>query len=312
MSNTWTGTSYINISQRILAALNARLAQFAGIFATNFSDQVPQGNTVRVNIVPAAADAVDLGGVSENREHANVIKDVTNTYVDVVLDKKPATGFTLSLHEMAQIGSGVWTPYAERLIASKVNSIARSVADAIIGEITAAAFSNAKTVNAAAFDSDDVSALRTLVDGLDWDEQERSFLVLGTSLHESLRQDPSIKNKAAAQSDTLNTGDLPMLSGFMPVKNVRIPKGTTPIAEKLRGFVCRPDAIAIAFAPGSAQQSGAASVEFEDTLTDPQTGLTIQYSVWYTPATKAYYHCVECWWGVVAAMGTSLVRIREA
>jgi hypothetical protein len=122
----------------------------------------------------------------------------------------------------------------------------------------------------------------------------------------------SIKNKAAAQSDTLNTGDLPMLSGFMPVKNVRIPKGTTPIAEKLRGFVCRPDAIAIAFAPGSAQQSGAASVEFEDTLTDPQTGLTIQYSVWYKPATKAYYHCVECWWGVVAAMGTSLVRIREA
>lgn len=307
---------FVNVAQTLLGALKTRLSPFINICSTDFSEDLVQGTGVKVPIVPVAADAVnpDSAPQSGDRTHSNVAPDIANTSSTVTLNQKASTGLAMSTYEFNQIAAGLRSNFLQKVAERKVNAIARNMWDYVINLMTAANFANGVTVNAATFDTDDLSAIRTTCDGLNWpdDDMGEQFALLGSTLHESLRSDPAVKNKEKSAADVLNTGELPRLSNFACLKAPRLPPaGGTPAAENLVGAVCLPDAIALAMRPSDAI-SGSTTVDFEDLVVDAETGIALAFTVWFSPATKMWYWNFEAFYGATAAQSASLIRLKTA
>lgn len=314
------GLFNVNLSQIILNSLQGRLAAFLGIFATSVSDDMAlQGSAVDVPIVGAEGAANDLDGTaSGDREHDEITPKFSTTKKTVTLAHKPARGFYLDPWEAAAVRNDRMDRALRLKIENCVGSVARSVIDGILNLIVSASFSNDKTVNVAAFDTDDVADLREQCDGINWGDADGS-LVLGSSLWNTLGKDPSIKDKSqSGGANTLNTGMIPDVSGFSTYKNVRVPpSGGAAAAQNLVGFACLPSAIAVAMRPLTASQiAGMQAADFaladEMTITDPESQVVATVSIWGRPNTKRLYVCVETWWGATAAMGDQLVRLKTA
>jgi len=313
------GLFNVNLSQSILNALQARLAPFLSIFATDVSADMPeQGNAVDVPIVGTEGAAVDLSTYSDDRENANVTPQMATTKKTVTLASKPARGFYIDPWEAAAVANGKLTKAMEMKITNCVGAVAGSVIDGILNLITVAAFSNSKAVNAAAFDTDDCADLREQADALKWGDMAGA-LVLGSSLWNTLGKDKAIKDKSqSGGADTLNTGMIPDVAGFVARKNVRLPpSGGTPASENLVGFAALPSSIAVAMRPLTVSQIGGMTpADFglaeEMTIIDPESNVVATVSIWGKPSTKRLYVCVETWWGATVAQADQLIRLRTA
>jgi hypothetical protein len=277
-----------------------------------------QGNAVDVPIVGVEGAAVDLSTVSDDRENAAITPQFATTKKTVTLAHKPARGFFLDPWEAAAISNGKLNKAIQMKIMNCVGSVAGSVIDTILNLVTVAAFTNAKAVNEAAFDTDDCADLRAQADTLKWGDMDGA-LVLGSSLWNTLGKDKAIKDKSqSGGADTLNTGMIPDVSGFGARKNVRLPPaGGVPATENLAGFACLPSAVAVAMRPLTASDIGGMKpADFglaeEMTIIDPESNVVATVSIWGKASTKKLYVCVETWMGCAVAQADQLIRLRKA
>ena len=312
-----TGMYVANVSNFVLNSLQKKLGPFMGIFATNVSDQMPtQGSSVDVPIVAVEGAAVDLNDYSDDRTNAAVSPEFSTTKKTVTLNQKPARGFYVDPWEAMAANKNVLVPSLMRKIDNCAGAVALSVINYVLNLITAAAYTNQKLVNPAAFDMSDLFALRTVADGLEWDPTEGA-LVLNSAMWQSLCDDGAIRDKSQSGADTLNTGSLPELAGFSVQKNTRVPPaGGTPATESLVGFAALPSAIAIGMRPLKVTEAfGVAPANFglvaEEALFDAEANVAGTLTIWGAANTKRLYHCVETWHGAVVAMGDQIIRLRQ-
>lgn len=310
------GMYVANLSNFVLNAFAKKLSMFMGVFATNVSDQMPNGSSVEVPYVAAEGAAVDLADVSNNREHASVSPEFSTTKKTITLAHKPCRGFYVDPWEAAKAQEGILVKSLEIKINNVVGAVALAVVQGTIDLVTASNFVNAITVNPAAFDKDSVSGIRTVADGLEWSDDD-GVLVLNSALHEALREDGGIVDKSQSGADTLNTGQLPELHGFGVMKNRRIPTaGSTAADENLIGLAALPSAIGIGMRPLSATEAfGMTPAEMglaiEEPLFDEEANVACTLSIWGSPSTKVLYHTVETWWGASVMEGNALIRLKS-
>lgn len=309
MGNTYNGMTYVNIAQRGLMIFNKLLAPVVGLFTTDFSEEVAQqGEVVTTRVVPASAAAQDLQtDLSGDRESAT--SDTTTTAVSVTLNQNPIVKFHITDEEAAKIASGVWTDTKDKLIEKKINALGESVFNYVIRLMTAASFTNSATVDPASFDSDDVADIRGACSLLDWPRSGRG-LVLDTSLATALSKDPAVKNREKSGLDVLISGQIAgNFQGFdRVIECPQIPPTGTVATEKLRGFACMSDAIAIAMRGTPSQAPD--DLEAFEVLTDPTTGVILVYRAWHQRGKGIIHHSFETLFGASVAKGGSLLRLK--
>lgn len=316
MANTWNGMTFTNIARAGFAAFNKKLTPLSG-FTTDLSTELKdQGEAVSTRIVPVSDAAVSLstatgsGGGGGDREHSNVVKDITTTAVTVTLNQDPISGFALTDEEAAKIGSGVWSDTKSKLITQKAYAVANHMLNYIFNLITNANFSGAIFTGAASgFDIDDVVDIATSLKGTSgWDLDKPTWLVLNSTYIGALKKDNAIQDMSASGIPVIGTGKIYKLDQFTVVEAPTLPpSGGTPESEHLVGFVCQPPAIAIAQRVVRAQATD--KLEAFEVMVDPVTGASLVYRAWYKPGTGKIFHTFETLYGASTAQTEALKRI---
>lgn len=304
MGNTWNAMTYTNIGRTALAAFSRKLTALAA-FATDFSKEIVQGDTVNVPIVPISDDAVDIadstkmaGGVAYNREDANVIKDVTTGSVAVQLSKCPASGFVIPDHEAEKISAGLREDTQNKLITTKAYAVANYCLKQAFNLLIPATYTNTPFYvgPAAAFNYDDIVDGKANLVKAGFDLDMPTFIVLDPDYYAAVCKDGKIADLAASGFSVIRTGDVPLLSGLVPVQAAALSGATTAYdTNKVRGFVCQPSAVACAMRPVECQAPD--KLEHYEVLTDDETGISMVYRAWYSAGKGQLYHNLETKFG---------------
>ena len=302
MSNTWNGMTFTNIAREGFDALLQALVPLTA-FTRDFSTDVPQGTKVQSRIV-AASTADDLTS-DHSGDYSEAAKDSTTTQIEVTLNKRPVDGFNLTDTEAQNIGAGVWSDTAQRIVRTKAYSVAKSYLDDVFGLITDSNYGSAKvTTSAATFDVDDVVKLRQEAVSAGWlHSPENSVMVLNPALYAALLKDGDIKNYSSSQSDALRSGELPRLAGFRVIEAPTLPGNN----ENLVGFTAQVDCIAVALRAVQSQASG--DFEAFEILQDDVTGVVMTYAAWFDRNYRKMNHSFELFGGASKANGDALHRI---
>jgi hypothetical protein len=289
-----------------------------GVFSTDLSEGVAeQGTVVHSRIVPASSAAVDLltnDTASGDREHSNIIGDITTTDVSVTLNQQPITGFALTDYDMARIGSGVWSDTKDRIIETKANAVANYIAKYCINLCVPATFTNtaAFTGAASAFDLDDVVDAADACAQLGWPMDDgRNYLVLDTSYYAALKKDNAIQDLSASGIPVVQSGKLPKLDAFNVLAAPVIRNCTTfyNASNYGRGFVCRPSALCVAMRQVTCQDTNA-MMEVRQ-MVDDETGASLTMRAYYSPRYAKSFWTFEALFGASAAQVTALSVIKS-
>lgn len=268
-------------------------------FATAFRNVPLQGtNKILVPYFPLNATAsADFNGTYT----AAADSAVTTKEVEVTKRKYQSLAFTSE--EAAR------QPFLdiERNVMMKVEKLAADVLDDIFSVIKAAAY-NATTipaVAASAFDLDEALSLRKLCNEDNWTNVGRS-IVLDSAVWLNLLKDARLGMANAGSTDPVRQGTLGgKIAGFDPYEVPSMPAN----GENLIGFVTIPSAIAVAFSPIQPAPAVRAALSEYQIITDPDSGLSLEYRVWADPNTDTQKEVIECNYGYAALETKALKRI---
>jgi len=318
MSNTWNAMTYTNIGRTAFTAFMKKLTALA-VFATDFTDEIVQGDTISVPIVPISDDAVDMadtgemdGGVAYDREDANIIKGVTTGSVSVTLSKAPAAGFVIPDHEAEKIAAGLRQDTQNKLITTKAYAVANFCLKQAFNLLTKATYTNTPffTGPAAAFNYDDIVDGKATLVNAGFDLDMPTYIVLDPDYYAAVSKDSKISDLSASGFNVVRTGDIPLLSGLVPVQAAALSGATTAYdTNKVRGFVCQPSAMACAMRPIQCQAPE--KLEHYEIFTDDDTGISMVYRAWYSAGKGQLYHNLETKFGAAAGQAEALSLILE-
>jgi ATP-dependent protease ClpP protease subunit len=278
------------------------------LFATSFGN-VPLMGTDKVNVVyydlnsNASTAFVSGTGYTTIGNTVTATKEIT-VGEDATDGDRLYSAINFSSRELSQ------QPYLDAryhagLIAEKLAS--DIVAD-ILGIITVVNYGAASvTTPAAAFDSNDVVDLK-LACKL-WPEMGRA-LILDSAYDANLLKDTSFKNALNAASDSaIKEGRLfPRVFGFDYTESPTIPGNS----ENLVGFAAFKSGILAAFAPIPPTEEVRNAGTSYEVVTDPLTGISLEYRSFGNNVTDSATHIVESNYGFAVGNATAIKRITSA
>ena len=187
----------------------------------------------------------------------------------------------------------------------KGQKLAEDILADILSVVTAANYGSAIFTGAtSAFDSDDVIDIKTALDVAKWPKSGRA-LILDSAYEGVLLKDNDIKSAyAVGTSSAVQQGILPQIAGFDIRGTNLIPAN----GENLKGMAIFPSAIIVGFSPIAPNMS---NVEYQ-VVTDPETGLTLEYRKWEDPDTDTHKSVIECNYGYAKGEAAALKRIVSA
>ena len=198
----------------------------------------------------------------------------------------------------------------EKIVMMKVEKLAADILLDIFGIITAANFpaTTIPAVAAGAFDLDEVLHLRRLCSVDKWPDIGRS-LILDAGHHENLLKDVRMGNMNAGSTDPVRQGTLGgTVGGFTPYEVASLPAN----GENLAGMAILPSAIAVAFSPIQPAPAVRQQLAEYSIITDPDSGLSLEYRVWGDPDTDKQKEIIECNYGFAKLEPAALKRIASA
>lgn len=318
MANTWNAMTYTNIGRTAFQAFMKKLTALA-VFSTDFSGSLEQGDTIKVPIVPISDDAVDMadptkmaGNVAYDREDSNIIKGVTTGEVSVTMSNAPASGFVIPDHEAEKIGAGLRQDTQNKLITTKAYAVANFCLKTAFNLLTKATYTNTPffTGPAAAFSYDDIVDGKAALVSAGFDLDMPTYIVLDPDYYAAVCKDSKISDLAASGFNVVRTGDIPLLSGLVPVQAASLSGATTAYdTNKVRGYVCQPSAMACAMRPIKCQAPE--KMEHYEVFTDPDTGISMVYRAWYSAGKGQMYHNLETKFGAKEGQVEALSLIVE-
>ncbi len=317
MANTFNGMVVENVAREGFKAFLKALTPL-GVFSTDLSaDIAQQGTVVNTRVVPASSAAVDLltnDTASGDREHTNIITATTTTAVPVTLNQQPITGFELTDYDMGRIASGVMADTKDKIIANKAYAVAHYVLKYCFNLIIPGTYTNtaAFTGAASAFDMDDVVDMADAAQQLGWNADDgKNYLVLDSSYYAALKKDNAIQDLSASGIPVVQNGQLPKLDMFNVLSAPVIRDATTAYdaTNYVRGWMCRPSAMAIAMRQVPCQDSNA-MMEVR-TMSDPESGATLVMRAWYSPRYAKSFWTFETLFGAAAAQVAALSVIKS-
>ena len=283
-----------------LVALREALLPISS-FSTVYNSVPLQGtDKIAVPFFPQATDATsDFNGTySFNDTNAINSREIT-----VNKRKYQALSFTSS--ELAR------QPYfnPEQLGFLKGRKLAEDILKDILSVVTLANYgAPVHTGAASTFDSDDMITIKTALDQAKWSKTART-MILDNTYEGALLKDAGIKNASAVgTASAIQNGQLPSIAGFNVIGTNLIPGNS----QNLVGMVALPEAILVAFSPVTPSAGVRNNLTAYETVTDPETGLTIEYRSWGDPDTDTEKSVIEVNYGYAKGHEAALKRIVSA
>jgi hypothetical protein len=299
-------TVTIDSALKRVAILNETIRAFATrilplrLFATAFSNTPLQGtDEVVVPYYPLqTAVSTDWDG-STGYAFADT---VTSSMKKITVNKRK--------YQSIDFGSDTLRrqPYfdAVRLGSMNAEKLAVDVINDVLSVVTASAFGSAAlTCAAAAITSDDIATLAGACNAAHWPDAGRG-LIVDSTVNTALMKDEAYKLAVnIGGTEVVRGGRLPMLSGFEYAWMPNLPDNS----EKLIGFACFMSGILAAFCPVEPSPEVRDSLAAYEIVTDPASGISLNYRAWGDPDLDRSKQVIECAYGYVAGEAAALKRI---
>lgn len=270
-------------------------------FSTVFNSVPLQGtDKVSVPFFPLATDATSDFDGTYSFSDSNAINSR-----EISVNKRKYQALSFTSAELAR--QPMFNP--ERIGFLKGRKLAEDILKDILSVVTLANYGAAiHTGAASAFDSDDLITIKTALDVAKWPKTSRT-VILDNAYEGALLKDASIKNAyAVGTASAIQQGQLPQIAGFNVVGTNLIPGNS----QNLVGMVALPEAILVAFSPVAPAPGVRSHLNSYETVSDPETGLTIEYRSWGDPDTDTEKAVMEVNYGFAKGHEAALKRIVSA
>jgi len=295
--------SSLQVDEILDAALRAFMEDILPLrgFCTAFYDQVLKGtDKVVVPYYPLeTADSKDFDGTYVFEPGDTQAREVT-------INRRKYQPMAYTSAEKAR--QPKLNP--EELGRIKGQKLAEDVIADVLSIVTAANFGAASLTTAAnAFDSDDVADLQGVCDVAKWPQVGRS-LILSSAYMTALAKDDAIKSSPSQSitEEALREGKCQRLNSF----NLR-PTNLVPAnGENLVGMAAYMSAILVAFSPIEPAEEIRKLMSDYRSITDPASGLTLEYRAWGAPGSDTVYRVIEANYGSGLGEAAAIKRIVSA
>lgn len=291
-TNTLGGVNATRISQLTLEALQTTVLPFSA-FTTDFSaDIAERGSAVTTRFVTNPSVS-NFAATRSSQNSTTTARTVTlSSYVGVDL------GFGDTEMSFSDV------KLAEMYIKPAVVAIFENVMAAALALVTSANYSANTLITAANFNAANVAGLATSLNTSKVQSINRHIIASPTYV-DTLRKDTTITAAYAIGSpEYLRTGKAPPIHGF----TIHEFNGTIPDnSESLAAIALAPQAICLAARAPAMPRNWAGQVT---NITDPASGLTLQYRDWYDGQEQRTQLCLI--YGVQIGVTGNLRRIRSA
>lgn len=186
-----------------------------------------------------------------------------------------------------------------------VHSVANKMMDDTLALVTNANFSNNTVVTSGNFDADDAADLAKSLTTQNTMKSGRS-MIIGPAYYAALAKDNAIQAAYAfGGSEAIRENEVPRVHGFDVYEYTDIPDNS----ENLEGIVCSQEGVIIAARQPSLPQNWFGDVE---SVTEPGSGLTLQYRSWYEGKDGKQYITCTLIYGVAVGVAENVHRILSA
>ena len=301
----------LKVAEIMDAALTAFLRAPVPLRAWNMIGNKEQrglqrGDTMRVPYYPLVATASEDWVPATGYDFTNGVPNVDTR--EVTIDKRKYQPIVTTSTELSRFN---YSPAEIGRV--KGNKLAIDVTADILSVVTAANYGAAAFTGAAnTFDSDSVIDVRNACKKDNWPSTQDWFLILDTDYHTNLEKDADIKPAYSyGNTDPIQEGMFGRLAGFNVMSTNEIPGN----GENLVGMATTRSGILIGNAPiapgGGRDDVANRTVEYE-TITDPGTGITLEYRKWFDENLDQVREVLEMNYGYALAEAAAIKRIVSA
>lgn len=291
MGATSIATAQEIYSMRFLKALTRALAAIK-VFSTSFSDEAKEvGEVVKCPLV--TPDALGNWDASTN----NFVRSAAAlTEINVTLANRVIAGFAITTDQMLNFRPNWWEGKADL----NVQVVADTIINAMAALVTSANYGDAPTdkfsVALASFSRKAVAGIRAQVVKRKM-RPNRSVLVLNPDFYSALIGD--LPAQEYGGSEAIRSGIIPNLLGFAAV--TEMPQYDGP------GFVCHPDALAVA--TRRIPLPDTVAYKLVSDLTEPDTGLTMTQVIYTHGPDGSLNNSINASYGVAVGNERALMRL---
>jgi hypothetical protein len=294
--NVLGGYSLAQIAQMSLDTLLPKLPMLS-MFSTDFSPEVAaSGSSVSTRVATALSSASLATGYATNVQNSTLTAK-TITLGDV-------TGLVVGFTDGEVSKSSI--NLMDVFIRPGINAVANDMLDDLFALFTNSNYSGKATVgDAAAFDSDKVADIAEDLTDANVPADGR-FLIVKPSYFTALTKDEAVKAAYSyGGSEVIRQRRINGLAGLNVVEYTDIPNNS----ENLVGIAGAKQGAIIAARQPAIPQNFTGDIE---TVTDPDSGFTLQLRQWYSADDGVYYMSMASIWGVAVGNAPNIVRLVSA
>lgn len=301
MANTFSGTSINDtlVMSSCLSALKLALQPLKVFTLDVGSEPTRKGASVVVPLVTAGTATIDASDYESG--------DSTVTGYPVTITQNISSQKHISAIESSKTSTDLF----EKQMMEATYEVAYKCLLNMYDLATAASFSSEGIITAANFDADALLDVRNIcITTLKMRPNDQLNLVLDTAYYTNLLKDPAIKDQSASGLTAGVDGFVRRFAGVNIYESgILAACANYGGSEDLRGFMCLPRCMAATIRP-PAVLSGASNVyDVVENVSDPETGLTLQYRRWVSPKSNTLWGAVEVLWGGAKVDGGAMRRI---
>ena len=291
MANTIAGVNPTRIAQLTLDSLKPVSFPFDA-FTTNFSDEIASSGDAVVTRYVTNPVTQDFNA-NKNVGNSTLTARTTTLYHYVGV----SLGFTDKENSLSDI------QLVQQFIGPAICALWQNVFTNVSSLILNASFSNV-VYTAPQFSATNVAAISNVMTIANVQTYNR-HLVIKPSYAYTLKTDTAVQaSYAYGNNQAVSTGTLPDVYGFkIHETSMSIPSNS----ENLEGWACTPQGLLIATRVPALPRNWAGQVM---NVTDPGSGLTVQYRDWYDGTTQRTELCMI--YGAQIGVTGNLLAIRKA
>ena len=302
MSNTLTNVNYIAVFKECLEAFKKTLEPMS-IFSTQYSNEPGfVGATTYVPVV-SAKTAADGSLASTDYESG----DSSAVSVAVTL----SANYWSASHLLAIQASQTQTDAFKKWMMEATYAVA---AKCMLGaqDLITTGYTNASAATAAtAIDDDKIVDYKYIAHNTMKFKPGSYNIVLDSAYFANLEKDPAVRDFYANPNSTANIYSNKIVRHGIPVwESLSLADSTPYSGANLRGYIVHPSAMGLTIRPPAIL--GGTSFNMVENITDPDTGLTLQYREWVKPGTNTLWGVVEVLFGGARVRTDGLYRIVSA
>lgn len=295
MSNTLNGINLAQIAQGTLDYLSYEFHPLRA-FTRDFSDDIAAKGESVTTRVPSSATVQDLSS-------GYTASDVTSTAKTITLNKFYGFVYGFTDAEVSKAGNLDWLQGI--FMAPALEATLNKVMDDLLALVVNATFSANEVITAANFDVDQIADLAADLSTSKVPKSERALL-LPPTYYASIQKDAIVQDASSyAGSDAVREHSARRVHGFNLYEYSDIPTNS----ENLAAIALHPSALLLAARQPATPSDPGLQVE---NVTDPSTGLPLQFRSWYDPDAGVYKVSMGVLYGVAAGNAAALKRIKSA